>query len=141
MKIGGTGETGLTKWNKIKVNSDQPIRGAALRHFKNAIVHDETGKSFKKVKSEILNKNKFVKSVLLQTKSLFKNPKKVVTPYELDHIQPPRFGGTNAESNFQLLMRGEHLNLKNLPQFKSDAFTMVKSKTNFENDFSISQLR
>ena len=135
MKIGGTGETGLVKWNKIKVNSDQPIRGAALRHFKNAIVHDETGKSFKKIKSEILNKNKFVKSVLLQTKSLFKNPKKVVTPYELDHIQPPRFGGTNAESNFQLLMRGEHVNLKNLPQFKSDAFAVVKSKTNFENEF------
>ena len=135
MKIGGTGETGLAKWNKIKVNSDQPIRGAALRHFKNAIVYDETGKSFKKIKSEILNKNKFVKSVLLQTKSLFKNPKKVATPYELDHIQPPRFGGTNAESNFQLLMRGEHVNLKNLPQFKSDAFAVVKSKTNFENEF------
>ena len=73
-------------------------------------------------------------AALQQIKKLHTNAS-TVTPYELDHIQPPRFGGTNAESNLQLLMRGEHLNLKNLPQFKSDAFTMVKSKTNFENEF------
>ena len=135
MTRGGTGDTGLAMWNKLKVNSDELIRGKALKHLKNSVVFDDTGKTFNQIKNEILNKNKFVKSKLLQTKNLFKNPKKIKAPYELDHIQPPRFGGTNAESNLQLLMRGEHLNLKNLPQFKSDAFTMVKSKTNFENEF------
>ena len=130
-----TGETsGFNLFKKIKINSKKPVAGEARNYFKANVVFDDTGKTFRQVQSSLLKKNKFVESKLQQIKKLHTNAS-TVKPYELDHIQPPRFGGTNAESNLQLLTKGEHVNLKNLPQFKTDAFTPVKNKTNFENEF------
>ena len=129
----GVEGSGLSLWNKIKINSDEPIKGEALNYFKKQIIFDDTGKAFEQVKSDLIKKNKFVSSKLLQAKNLFEN--KSVNFFDVDHIQAPRFGGTNAETNLQLLPVGEHKLLKQLTPDKTIASKAVKSKTNFEIEF------
>ena len=129
-----TGEkSGFNLFKKIKVADNKPITGEARNYFRANVIFDDTGKTFRQIQTGLLKKNKFVSSKLQQVKKLHTD--ETVKAYDLDHIQAPRFGGTNAEKNLQLLTRGEHLLLKDLPQLKTNTFTQVRNKTNFENEF------
>ena len=129
-----TGEkSGFNLFKKIKVADNKPITGEARNYFRANVIFDDTGKTFRQIQTGLLKKNKFVSSKLQQVKKLHTDES--VKAYDLDHIQAPRFGGTNAENNLQLLTRGEHLLLKDLPQLKTNTFTQVRNKTNFENEF------
>ena len=130
---------GLKLWNKIKTNSDDPVKGEALGYFKKNIIFDNTGKTFQQIKNNLIKNNEFVSSKLLKTKDLFENQSKPF--FDVDHIQAPRFGGTNAESNLQLLPVGEHGYLKALSPEKTMTAQAVKAKTNFENEFYRESMR
>jgi len=126
--------SGLDSWNNLKVNSKEPIKGNAMRYLKSNIVFDESGKTFQNVKKDLLVNNKFVADNIKKTKDLFLDKSKAAV-FGLDHIQPPRFGGTNLESNLRIIPQGEHLTLSKLPSIKTTATKSVKSKTGFEDDF------
>jgi hypothetical protein len=126
--------SGLDSWNNLKVNSKEPIKGNAMRYLKSNIVFDESGKTFQNVKKDLLVNNKFVADNIKKTKDLFLDKSKAAV-FGLDHIQPPRFGGTNLESNLRIIPQGEHLTLSKLPSSKTTATKSVKAKTGFEDDF------
>ena len=126
--------SGLDSWNNLKVNSKEPIKGNAMRYLKSNIVFDESGKTFQNVKKDLLVNNKFVADNIKKTKDLFSDKSKAAV-FGLDHIQPPRFGGTNLESNLRIIPQGEHVTLSKLPSSKTTATKSVKAKTGFEDDF------
>ena len=126
--------SGLDAWNNLKVNSKEPIKGNAMRYLKSNIVFDEFGKTFQNVKKDLLVNNKFVADNIKKTKDLFSDKSKAAV-FGLDHIQPPRFGGTNLESNLRIIPQGEHVTLSKLPSSKTTATKSVKAKTGFEDDF------
>ena len=126
--------SGLDSWSNLKVNSKEPIKGNAMRYLKSNIVFDESGKTFQNVKKDLLVNNKFVADNIKKTKDLFLDKSKAAV-FGLDHIQPPRFGGTNLESNLRIIPQGEHLTLSKLPSSKTTATKSVKAKTGFEDDF------
>jgi hypothetical protein len=126
--------SGLDSWNNLKVNSKEPIKGNTMRYLKSNIVFDESGKTFQNVKKDLLVNNKFVADNIKKTKDLFLDKSKAAV-FGLDHIQPPRFGGTNLESNLRIIPQGEHLTLSKLPSSKTTATKSVKAKTGFEDDF------
>ena len=53
----------------------------------------------------------------------------------MDHIQAPRFGGKNSESNLRLITKADHTSLKTLPTSKTLATDVVKNKTSFEDEY------
>ena len=129
--------SGLDLWNKIKINSKEPIRGDALRHLKANVLIDGSNQTFSQIKKNLLVNNKFVSDKIKKTKDLFVDQTSTQTKsiFAIDHIQPPRFGGTNLESNLRIIPQGEHLTLKTLPSSATKAKGAVKAKTGFEDDF------
>ena len=126
--------TGFDLWNKMKINSDEPIKGETLRYAKANVYFDGSNQTFSQIKKELLNNNEFVADKIKKTKDLFvdKTSKDI---FALDHIQPLRFGGTNLESNLRIIPQGEHLTLKKLSPSDTKAVGAVKAKTGFEDDF------
>lgn len=125
--------TSADAWNNIKVGSIITDTKASTTKLRNAIIIDDTGKNFNTVKNDLIKKNKTVSNTLSKVKNLFENPDKAL-PFDLDHIQAPRFGGTNSENNLRLITKGDHVAIKSLTPEKTNAFNIVKSKSGFENE-------
>ena len=119
-------------WDNIKVGEIVTDTKAKTTKLRNVILFDDTGKNFDKIKAEIKN-NKVISDKLSQIKNLFKDPETALA-VDLDHIQAPRFGGTNAESNLRFIPRGDHVAIKSLTPEKTNAFNIVKAKTGFEDE-------
>jgi hypothetical protein len=124
--------TASDAWNNVKVNDIVTDAKAKLK-LKDGIIFDNTNLTFSSVKNNLLKKNKEVSNTLSKIKNLFENPDKAL-PFDLDHIQAPRFGGTNAESNLRLITKGDHVAIKSLTPEKTNAFNIVKSKSAFEDE-------
>ena len=124
--------TASDAWSNIKVNEIITDSKAKLK-LKDGIIFDDTGLTFSSIKNNLLNKNKKTKDILSQVKSFFENPNKSFA-FDVDHIQAPRFGGTNAESNLRLITKGDHVSVKSLSPEKTNAFSTVKSKSAFEDE-------
>ena len=106
-----------------------PKAGGALKF---STIFDDTGKTFTQTKRSFLN-NDIAKTLVNKTKNLFQD--KSIKLFDVDHIQAPRFGGTNAESNLRLITKADHTSLKTLPTNKTLATDVVKAKTGFENEY------
>ena len=124
--------TASDAWNNVKVNDIITDTKAKLK-LKDGIIFDNTNLTFSSVKNNLLKKNKEVSNTLSKIKNLFENPDKAL-PFDLDHIQAPRFGGTNVESNLRLITKGDHVAIKSLTPEKTNAFNIVKSKSAFEDE-------
>jgi len=123
--------TGADAFNKTKIGEIIPPK-ARKSYVKELVVFDDTGKSFSQVKRSIL-KDKITTSIINNTKNLFKDKNSKI--FEIDHVQAPRFGGTNLESNLRLITKADHTALKMLPTSKTLASDVVKAKTGFENEY------
>ena len=116
-------------FNNLNVGEIVPTNATTV--LRQSVIIDEGGKTFNQARREFL-KNDIVSHVLNKTNELFENPGRI---FHVDHIQPPRFGGTNQLSNFRLISNADHVTLKSLPTSKTLASDIVKSKSKFENDY------
>ena len=123
--------TSSDAFNKTKIGEIIPPK-ARKSYLKELVVFDNTGKSFSQVKRSIL-KDKITTSIINNTKNLFKDKNSKI--FEIDHVQAPRFGGTNLESNLRLVTKADHTALRMLPTSKTLASDVVKAKTGFENEY------
>ena len=123
-------ETPRFYFNKIPVG--EKISGKAVPTLRSSTIFDDTGKTFTQTRSSFLNNN-IAKTLINKTKNLFQD--KSTQIFDVDHIQAPRFGGTNAESNLRLITKADHNSLKALPSYKTLATDVVKAKSGFENDY------
>jgi len=117
-------------FNKIK--KGEKVTSDAMPTVKFSTIFDDTGKTFSQTKSSFLNNN-VAKTFINKTKNLFQD--KSTQIFDVDHIQAPRFGGTNAESNLRLITKADHVSLKTLPTSKTLASDVVKAKSGFENEY------
>jgi len=117
-------------FNKIKMG--EKITSDAMPTVKFSTIFDDTGKTFSQTRSSFLNNN-VAKSIINKTKNLFKDKSSQL--FDVDHIQAPRFGGTNSESNLRLITKADHTSLKTLPTSKTLATDVVKNKTSFEDEY------
>jgi len=106
-----------------------PKAGGTLKF---STIFDDTGKTFTQTRTSFLN-NDIARTLVNKTKNLFQD--KSVKLFDVDHIQAPRFGGTNAENNLRLITKTDHTSLKALPTNKTLATDVVKAKTGFENEY------
>ena len=122
--------TPKTFFDRLDVGDKIPAKASV--YLKGTAIFDDTGKSFTQAKASFLNNN-IANDLINKTKNLFQD--KSIKLFDVDHIQAPRFGGTNAESNFRLITKADHNSLKTLPSYKTLATDVVKAKTGFENDY------
>lgn len=122
--------TPKTFFNRLDVGDKIPAKASV--YLKGTAIFDDTGKSFTQAKASFLNNN-IANDLINKTKNLFQD--KSIKLFDVDHIQAPRFGGTNAESNFRLITKADHNTLKALPSYKTLATDVVKAKTGFENEY------
>jgi len=123
-------ETPRFYFNKISVG--EKITGKALPTLRASTIFDDTGKTFSQTRASFL-KNDIAKTLINKTKNLFQD--KSTQIFDVDHIQAPRFGGTNAESNLRLITKADHVSLKTLPTNKTLASDVVKAKSGFETEY------
>ena len=123
-------ETPRFYFNKIPVG--EKISGKAVPTLRSSTIFDDTGKTFTQTRSSFLNNN-IAKTLINKTKNLFQD--KSTQIFDVDHIQSPRFGGTNAESNLRLITKADHVSLKALPTNKTLASDVVKAKSGFETEY------
>ena len=123
-------ETPRFYFNKIPVG--EKISGKAVPTLRSSTIFDDTGKTFTQTRSSFLNNN-IAKTLINKTKNLFQD--KSTQIFDVDHIQAPRFGGTNAESNLRLITKADHVSLKALPTNKTLASDVVKAKSGFETEY------
>jgi len=114
------------------LNVGDKITPKASGYLKFTAIFDDTGKSFTQNKASFLNNN-IANTLINKTKNLFQD--KSTKIFDVDHIQAPRFGGTNAESNLRLITNADHNTLRALPSYKTLATDVVKAKSGFENDY------
>ena len=123
-------ETPRFYFNKIPVG--EKISGKAIPTLRSSTIFDDTGKTFTQTRTSFLN-NDIAKTLINKTKNLFQD--KSTQIFDVDHIQAPRFGGTNAESNLRLITKADHVSLKALPAYKTLASDVVKAKSGFEDEY------
>ena len=123
-------ETPRFYFNKIPVG--EKISGKAVPTLRSSTIFDDTGKTFTQTRTSFLN-NDIAKTLINKTKNLFQD--KSTQIFDVDHIQAPRFGGTNAESNLRLITKADHVSLKTLPTNKTLASDVVKAKSGFETEY------
>jgi hypothetical protein len=122
--------TPKTFFDRLDVGDKIPAKASV--YLKGTAIFDDTGKSFTQAKASFLNNN-IANDLINKTKNLFQD--KSIKLFDVDHVQAPRFGGTNAESNFRLITKADHNSLKALPSYKTLATDVVKAKTGFENEY------
>ena len=110
----------------------EKVPSGGLNFVRASSIFDDSGKTFSQTKASFLD-NEIAKDFLDKGKNLFKNKNTKI--FEVDHIQAPRFGGTNAESNLRLITRADHTTLKMLPKSKTSASDVVKAKSGFEDEY------
>ena len=115
-----------------RVNIGEIVPPNATGVLRQSVVFDKTGKTFNQTKRAFL-KNDAAVNFLNQTKNLFQD--KALKLVDIDHVQAPRFGGTNATDNLRLITKADHLTLKALPTSKSLATDVVKAKSGFEDQY------
>ena len=123
-------ETPRFYFNKIPVG--EKISGKAVPTLRSSTIFDDTEKTFTQTRTSFLN-NDIAKTLINKTKNLFQD--KSTQIFDVDHIQAPRFGGTNAESNLRLITKADHVSLKALPAYKTLASDVVKAKSGFEDEY------
>ena len=114
------------------LNVGDKITPKASGYLKFTAIFDDTGKSFTQNKASFLNNN-IANTLINKTKNLFQD--KSTKIFDVDHVQAPRFGGTNAESNLRLITNADHNSLRALPSYKTLATDVVKAKSGFEQDY------
>jgi len=122
--------TPKTFFDRLDVGDKIPSKASV--YLKGTAIFDDTGKSFTQAKASFLNNN-IANTLINKTKNLFQD--KSTKMFDVDHVQAPRFGGTNAESNLRLITKADHNSLKTLPSYKTLATDVVKAKTGFENEY------
>ena len=132
LEILSTTKKGTPKSFFNALNVGDKVTPKASGYLKFTTIFDDTGKSFNQTKASFLN-NDIAKTLINKTKNLFQD--KSTKIFDVDHIQAPRFGGTNAESNLRLITKADHNTLKALPSYKTLATDVVKAKSGFENDY------
>jgi hypothetical protein len=115
-----------------RVNIGEIIPPNATTVLRQSVVFDKSGKTFNQTKRAFLKDDAAV-NFLNQTKNLFQD--KTLKLVDIDHVQAPRFGGTNATDNLRLITRADHLTLKAVPTSKSVATDVVKAKSGFEDQY------
>jgi len=115
-----------------RLNVGDKITPKASGYLKFTSIFDDTGKSFTQTKASFLNNN-IANTLINKTKNLFQD--KSTKIFDVDHVQAPRFGGTNAESNLRLITNADHNSLRALPSYKTLATDVVKAKSGFEQDY------
>jgi len=123
-------ETPRFYFNQTSVGEKIPSNALPVVRYRT--IFDDTGKNFKQIKTSFLD-NTIAKTLINKTKNLFKD--KSTQIFDVDHIQAPRFGGTNAESNLRLITNADHNSLRALPSYKTLATDVVKAKSGFEQDY------
>ena len=130
---GVTGQDPKTLFNNIEVG--QPVTGDAKKRLRTEILVGDDTKNFREIKDELTKKDKNISSKIDTLKSLFEDASGNVHVYSIDHIQPPRFGGSNTSTdNLTFIMEGPHNNLQNLPKSKTLVDDVVKPKSRFEDE-------
>ena len=130
---GVTGQDPKTLFNNIEVG--QPVTGDAKKRLRTEILVGDDTKNFREVKDELTKKDKNISSKIDTLKNLFEDASGNVHVYSIDHIQPPRFGGSNTSTdNLTFIMEGPHNNLQNLPKSKTLVDDVVKPKSRFEDE-------
>ena len=132
LEILSTTKKGTPKIFFDRLNVGDKVTPKASGYLRFTTIFDDTGKSFSQTKASFLNNN-IANTLINKTKNLFQN--KSIQIFDVDHIQAPRFGGTNAESNLRLITKADHNSLRALPSYKTLATDVVKAKSGFENDY------
>ena len=131
-KLLSTSKKGTPKSFFDALNVGDKVTPKASGYLRFTTIFDDTGKNFSQTKASFLNNN-IANDLINKTKNLFQD--KSIQIFDVDHIQAPRFGGTNAESNLRLITKADHNSLKALPSYKTLATDVVKAKSGFENDY------
>jgi len=132
LEILSTSKKGTPKSFFDALNVGDKVTPKASGYLKFTTIFDDTGKTFNATKASFLNNN-IAKTLINKTKNLFQD--KSIQIFDVDHIQAPRFGGTNAESNLRLITKADHNSLRALPSYKTLATDVVKAKSGFEQDY------
>ena len=132
LEILSTSKKGTPKNFFDRLNVGDKVTPKASGYLRFTTIFDDTGKNFSQTKASFLNNN-IANTLINKTKNLFQD--KSIQIFDVDHIQAPRFGGTNAESNLRLITKADHNSLKALPSYKTLATDVVKAKSGFENDY------
>jgi arginine repressor len=132
LKLLSTSKEGSPKSFFNELNIGDKVTPKASGYLKFTTIFDNTKKTFTQTRRSFLN-NDISKTLVNKTKNLFQD--KSIKLFDVDHIQAPRFGGTNAESNLRLITKADHTTLKTLPTNKTLATDVVKAKSGFENEY------
>ena len=132
LEILSTSKKGTPKNFFDRLNVGDKVTPKASGYLRFTTIFDDTGKNFSQTKASFLNNN-IANTLINKTKNLFQD--KSIQIFDVDHIQAPRFGGTNAESNLRLITKADHNSLKALPSYKTLATDVVKAKSGFENEY------
>ena len=108
------------------------VKGEAIKHLRN--IADSTGKPFSMVSREISKQNPYVADKILEMRTFFNEDLGRAHFYGLDHVQAPRFGGTNSMDNLRFTMEGPHNSLKPLTPDKTLSDIAIKNKSRMEDD-------
>jgi hypothetical protein len=117
---------------EVDYNAGDWIKGKAVKHLRN--IADSTGKPFSMVSREISKQNPYVAEKILEMRTFFDEDLGRAHFYGLDHVQAPRFGGTNSIDNLHFTMEGPHNALKPLTPDKTLSDIAIKNKSRMEDD-------
>ena len=126
------GDRTAKKSFQVDYNVGDWIKGKAVNHLRN--IADSTGKPFSMVSREISKQDPYVAEKILEMRTFFDEDLGRAHFYGLDHVQAPRFGGTNSMDNLRFTMEGPHNSLKPLTPDKTLSDIAIKNKSRMEDD-------
>lgn len=115
----------------MEIPEGELVKGYPAQYMKQNVV-DASGQTYTKAFNSVTKQNPYVAEKLADMRQFFDEDLGQYHFYGLDHIQPLRFGGTNANTNLRFTMEGPHSAVDTLTPNKTLSDIDVKNKSKME---------
>ena len=115
----------------MEIPEGELVKGYPAQYMKQNVV-DASGQTYTKAFNSVTKQNPYVADKLADMRQFFDEDLGQYHFYGLDHIQPLRFGGTNANTNLRFTMEGPHSAVDTLTPNKTLSDIDVKNKSKME---------
>ena len=117
----------------MEIPEGELVKGYPAQYMKQNVV-DASGQTYTKAFNSVTKQNPYVADKLADMRQFFDEDLGQYHFYGLDHIQPLRFGGSNANNNLRFTMEGPHSAVDTLTPNKTLSDIDVKNKSKMESE-------
>ena len=131
VREGARGGDKTAKEMFLEIPDGELVTGYPAQYMKQNIA-DASGQNYTKAFNSLTKQNSYVSDKITDMRQFFEEDLGQYHFYGLDHVQPLRFGGSNASDNLRFTMEGPHSSVDTLTPDKTLSDIDVKNKSKME---------